>query len=181
MAYPALKRMTVDEFLSWDDGTDRRYELVAGEIVAMAPPSGWHSAITANAILAIGPQLKSPCRIFNEAGIRLANRDDTYYQADFVVACAPPPVARHVPAPTLIVEVLSPSTETHDRGRKVPDYCAIESVREILLVSSSAREIQLWRRAGTSWIVTSRTEGRIELESVGATLGFDAIYAGTDL
>jgi Uma2 family endonuclease len=181
MAYPALKRMTVDEFLSWDDGTDRRYELVAGEIIAMAPPSERHGTIVMNIGREIGNQLRPPCRAVGEAGVRLSDRDDTYYQADVAVTCAPPSAANHVPAPTLIVEVLSPSTETHDRGRKVPDYCAIESVREILLISSSAREVQLWRRTGTSWIVTSRTEGRIELESVGATLGFDAIYAGTDL
>jgi Uma2 family endonuclease len=155
--------------------------LVAGEIVAMAPPSVRHGAIAANAILAIGPQLKSPCRVFSEAGIRVADRDDTYYQADVVVTCARSLAESYVTAPTLIIEIPSPSTETHDRGRKVPDYCAIDSVREILLVSSSAREVQHWRRTGTSWIVTSRTEGRIELDSVGATLGFDAIYAGTDL
>ncbi|HEY0522006.1 MAG TPA: Uma2 family endonuclease, partial [Stellaceae bacterium] len=67
--------MTVDEFLSWNDGTDRRYELVAGEIVAMAPPSERHGAIAANTILAIGPQLKSPCRILSEAGVRLPDRN----------------------------------------------------------------------------------------------------------
>jgi Uma2 family endonuclease len=45
MAEPAEKRWTVEEFLAWDDGTDRRYELVAGQIVAMAPPSEAHATI----------------------------------------------------------------------------------------------------------------------------------------
>ena len=48
MAEPAEKRWTVEEFLAWDDGTDRRYELVSGQIVAMAPPSEAHAAIVSN-------------------------------------------------------------------------------------------------------------------------------------
>ena len=45
MAEPAEKRWTVEEFLAWDDGTDHRYELVDGEVVAMAPPSEAHGTI----------------------------------------------------------------------------------------------------------------------------------------
>ena len=48
MADPAEKRMTLDEFLQWDDGTDMHYELIAGQIVAMAPPSRRHGTIIVN-------------------------------------------------------------------------------------------------------------------------------------
>jgi Uma2 family endonuclease len=57
MAEPAKKRWTVDEFLAWDDGTDRRYELVDGEIVAMAPPREAHAATVINLAILIGNQL----------------------------------------------------------------------------------------------------------------------------
>ena len=57
MAEPAEKRWTVEEFLAWDDGSDRRYELVGGQIVAMAPPSEAHAAILSNLTIHIGNQL----------------------------------------------------------------------------------------------------------------------------
>ena len=75
MAGPAEKLMTVDEFLRWDDGTDTRYELIDGQIVAMAPPSGPHRTIVANATRLLGNRLqaRSPCRAEVEAGIRVSD------------------------------------------------------------------------------------------------------------
>ena len=154
MAEPAGKRWTMDEFLAWDDGTDRRYELVDGQVVAMAPPAEAHGTIVANLTIRIGSQLQPPCRVVGEAGVVPADRDDSYYQADLIVTCAPPERGRRHPVdPVLIVEVLSPSTADHDRGRKVEDYSRLPSVQEILLVSSEERRVRSWRRDGRRWIV----------------------------
>ena len=90
VAEPAEKRWTVDEFLAWDDGTDRRYELVDGQVVAMAPPSETHGTIVANLTVRSGSQLRAPCRVVGEAGVTAAERSDTYYQADLLVTCAAP-------------------------------------------------------------------------------------------
>jgi Uma2 family endonuclease len=71
MAEPALRRMKVDEFLSWDDGTDTRYELVGGFVVAMAPPAARHSLLS----MELGGEIRTalrarpPCRVYSEAGI----------------------------------------------------------------------------------------------------------------
>ena len=119
MAEPAEKRWTVEEFLAWDDGSDRRYELVGGQVVAMAPPSEAHAAIVSNLTIRIGNQLQPPCRVLGEFGVRLPDREDSFYQFDLAVTCAPAdPARRYVAEPELIVEVLSPSTALHDRGRK---------------------------------------------------------------
>jgi Uma2 family endonuclease len=113
--------MTLAEFLRWDDGTDARYELVDGRIVGMAPPNDAHGTITANLIVALANALRPPRRVAAEAGILRPNRDDSYYVADLGVTAGPAADTRqHLPEPVLIVEVLSPSTEDHDRGRKVP-------------------------------------------------------------
>ncbi|MGH6920882.1 MAG: Uma2 family endonuclease, partial [Geminicoccaceae bacterium] len=61
MAEPAEKRMSLAAFLEWDDGTDTRYELIDGRIVAMAPPVEAHGMIVANIVAAIRPGLKPPC------------------------------------------------------------------------------------------------------------------------
>ena len=100
MAEPAEKRWTVDEFLAWDDGSDRRHELVDGQIVAMAPPSEAHAAIVSNLGATIHSQLRPPCRVLTEFGIRLADRDDRFYQADLAVTCAPRSMPAGATSPT---------------------------------------------------------------------------------
>jgi Uma2 family endonuclease len=81
MAEAAEKRWTVEAFLAWDDGTDRRYELVDGRIVAMAPPSEAHAAIVSNLNGELRSRLKPPCRVLGEFGVRLPDRDDSFYQS----------------------------------------------------------------------------------------------------
>jgi Uma2 family endonuclease len=132
-AEPAERRWTVEEFLAWDDGTDRRYELVGGQIVAMAPPSEAHAAIVANLTLRIGGQLRPPRRVLGEFGVRLPDRDDSFYQFDRAVTCtAADPTRRYIAEPEMIVEVLSPSTALHDRGRKLDHYRQLPSLKEVL-------------------------------------------------
>ena len=178
---PAAKRWTIEEFLAWDDGTDRRYELVGGEVVAMAPPSEAHSAIVMNLGLALGTRLKPPCRALVEVGVQLPDRADAYYQADLAITCAPAqPGRHHVAEPVLIVEVLSPSTAVRDRIRKLDDYRQIPSVREILLVASQERRVQHWRRDGERWVVEDRIgDAELRPEVVDPPIPLGAIYEGS--
>ncbi len=88
MATAAPKRMTLAEFLEWDDGTDTRYELVRGHVVAMAPARARHGRIVGNLARHLGNHLKPPCGVYTEAGIVPAERDDSYYKADLAVSCA---------------------------------------------------------------------------------------------
>ena len=179
MATAAPKRMTLAEFLEWDDGTDTRYELVHGQVVGMAPPSPAHGRIVGNLAVQIGSRLKPPCAGVGQAGIVPPGRDGEYYEADLAVTCTPePPGTRHIVEPVLIVEVLSPSTAQHDRGTKVPDYGELPSVREILLVSSTERRVELWRRDGPRWTVERLIgEAELRLEAIDATIPLAAVYA----
>jgi Uma2 family endonuclease len=154
MAEPAEQRMSLAEFLEWDDGTDTRYELVDGRIVAMAPPIEAHGTIVANLARHVGNGLKPPSRVVVEAGLTPADRSDTYYQADLVVTCAPAERgARAIAEPRLMVEVLSPSTAAHDRGVKLADYRRLTAVEQILMVASGDRHVEVWRRAEDGWKV----------------------------
>jgi Uma2 family endonuclease len=181
MAEPAEKRWTVEEFLAWNDGTDRRHELVDGQLVAMAPPSEAHGTIVANLTIRIGSQLRAPCRVVGEAGVVATDRNDTYHQADLLVTCAPPERGRSYPVdPVLIIEVLSSSTAVHDRGRKAEDYSRLPSVREILLVSSEERRVRYWRRDEPRWIVEDLIgEAELRLETVPDPIPLAAIYEGS--
>ncbi len=179
MATAAPERMTLAEFLEWDDGTDTRYELVAGRPVAVPPPAEAYGTIVGDLTFRIGSRLTPLHRAVLQAGIALPGRDDAYYEADLAVTCAPPERGRrHVAEPVLIVEVLSPSTAQHDRGTKLPDYCELPSVREILLVLSTERRVELWRRDGPRWTVERLIGEAVErLEAIDAAIALAAVYA----
>jgi Uma2 family endonuclease len=176
---PADLRMSLAEFLDWDDGTDTRYELIDGQVVAMAPPRDAHGTIIINLGLALGPALKAPCRMVASAGITRAERDDSFYVADLAVTCDEPATQRpFLPEPRLIIEVLSRSTAAHDRGRKGEDYRRIASVQEILFVSSDERRAVLWRREAKRWVIEDFIgEASVRLTSVDALIPLAAVYA----
>src|SRR5438132_2523878 len=89
MAEPAIRGMTVDEFLCWEDGTDTRYELVDGYVVAMAPPAPAHGRLAARLAGVLDATLRGrpPCAVQSEAGIIRPDRNDLCYVADLAVSC----------------------------------------------------------------------------------------------
>ena len=173
-------RMSLAEFLDWDDGTDTRYELIDGRVVAMAPPNPRHSAMTGLLARLIGNALTPPCRVYVEAGIVTPTRADTYLQADLAVSCRPlDQQSRDVAEPILIVEVESPGTVRHDRGVKVDRYRELPSVQEILLVASAERRVQLWRRERGRWSVEDVIgDAVVRLESCELDIPLGDLYAG---
>ena len=179
MADAAEKRMTLAEFLDWDDGTDTRYELIDGRPVAMAPVTASHSVIVVNLGFELKSRLTAPCYAGGEAGVGRPGRDDTFYEADIVVSCTSIEAGTKViPDPVVVVEVLSPSTIEHDRGRKAYDYRRIDSVQEIVLVSSEQRHVVVWRRRGAKWEVEDLIgDSALELEPVAVSIPLAAIYA----
>jgi Uma2 family endonuclease len=179
----AQKRMTVTEFLIWDDGTDTRYELIDGRPVAMAPVAASHSIIVVNLGHALKSRLKAPCYAGSEAGVERPGRDDTFYEADIAVSCTPvTPGIAAIPGPVILIEVLSPSTIEHDRGRKAYDYRRVPSVQEIVLVASEQRHIVVWRRRGAKWEVEDLIgDAALELEAVGVQIPFAVIYADSGI
>ena len=81
------------------------------------------------------------------------------------------------PIRTLLVEVLSPTTEDYDRGEKLAHYKRIDSLREILLIAHDERRLDIWRRTGTHWTQLTFGAGEsVELESVACTLSIDEVY-----
>jgi Uma2 family endonuclease len=178
MASPAQKRLTLPEFLEWDDGTDRRYELLDGVPVMMAPSLEAHGELAAVLAMEIGSRVKPPCRVISEAGIVISDRADTYYVGDLAVTCAPrEPGRRMVVEPVLAVEVLSPSTGQVDRWRKVADYRTLASVQEILVVFSDERRVEVQRRTADGWRVEDLIgNAQIRLCCCNAPIPLGAIY-----
>jgi Uma2 family endonuclease len=154
MASRAPQRMTLAAFLEWDDGTDRRHQLVDGVPVMMAPATEAHGELTVALAMEIRSRLKWSYRVIGKAGITVEGRRDTYYLADLAVTCVPrEPGRRIVAEPVLIVEVLSPSASHIDRLRKLADYRTLPSVREILIAFPDERRVEVQRRTAEGWRV----------------------------
>jgi Uma2 family endonuclease len=186
MAEPAVKPMTLEEFLCWDDGTETRYELIGGFPVAMAPPAEAHRILAMRLGSRIDAALavRRPCNAQIEAGVIRPDYADTYFEADIAATREGNEAGRQaIKDPFLIVEILSPSTERHDRRVKLPAYRQISSVQEILLIASDGHYAELHRRSGAQWItdILRGADARLELMSVGLEIRFADLYEGIAL
>lgn len=184
MGEPALKGMSIDEFISWaEQDPEVRYELVDGRPRAKSPVSQAHGRIAGNLAYEIGRRLRPPCALLVAGAIERNDRDDLFYEADLAVTCTPAAKgARSTSNPVMIVEILSESTADHELGTKVPDYVQIPSVQEILLIHSRAVAAQLWRRDGRRWIVEDFTgDDALPLMSIDAEIPLPALYEGVAL
>ena len=186
MSEAAVKRMTLAEFLRWEDGTDTRYELLGGCPVAMAPPAIAHGilALRLGARIDAALRSRSPCFGQSEAGIARPDRNDTCYIADLAVTCTPPERGQQLlQDPLLIVEILSPGTALYDRQTKVSDYRRMPSVQEILLIDSASIFAEVLRREGDRWIteIVRGPQATLSLASIGLTAAISDLYEGIEL
>ena len=135
----ARRLMSATEFLAWDDGTDTRYELIDGVPVAMAPGGVNHAQIAANVQrLADRCGSRSPA-MPGRAGWRSTperRSAGSGLHPDVLVTCEPVEAKHLYEAARLVVEVLSPSTESYDKRFKLPRYADLPSIEEIWLVDS---------------------------------------------
>lgn len=192
MATPARKPpalMTVDDFLSWDGGGHvGKIELVDGVPRLMAPASATHGLIQGNVITAINIHLrgrKSSCRAATEAPVLppLAKRINAR-APDVVVTCAPISTSGVIEEPVLIVEVLSSGNEA-ETWESIRALAPIPSLGEILVLSSTAIEAQIFRRlADGSWQAEAERYGAgeaLRLASIDLDLPIAEVYVGTHL
>lgn len=177
-AQPRPEHMTLAEFLAWNPGDDTRYELVEGKLVMMNPPKVPHADIADNLATFLGLRLQRPCRALQNVGVLLDAANDTFLEADIAVSCeGRRPNQAHLEAPRLIVEILSPTTQSHDLAYKLLRYWDLPSVEEILYVSSTDRAVRYWHREGEEWRMrTVIGKGALPLRIVGVDLDLDEIY-----
>ena len=186
MAELAIKPITLDEFLRWDDGTETHYELIDGFPVAMAPPAEAHRILAVRLVTRIDAALASrrPCNAQVEAGVVRPDRVDTYFEADIAATCeGNEPGRQAIKDPFLIVEILSPSTERHDRRIKLPVYRQISTIEQIVLIASDGLYAELHTRSGAQWVIEILRggEGVLALSSVGIEIVMSDLYEGIAL
>jgi Uma2 family endonuclease len=146
MSIPKPLRMTADEFIVWAlDQPSGRYELAAGEVIAMAPERAGPALVKLEAARALQDAVAAaglPCQVFPD-GMAVRIDEATVYEPDASVRCGPglPEDAVVFSDPLVVVEVLSPSSRAQDTGAKLEAYFRLPSVRHYLIVNTATRTV----------------------------------------
>ena len=182
MSNAVEKPMSLEEFLAWEREQPERYEFDGLVVTMMTGGSLDHSTIASNFGTALSGKLRGTgCMAFRGDAKVIANGAVRY--PDLSVTCSPVMGrADIVPLPVLIIEVVSPSTERVDRGRKKLDYFATVSIRQYAIVEQDERLVDLYTRAEAGWINEVITgDAVLNLSSIGVELRLDTIYEDTEL
>ncbi len=181
-----MARYTLEQYWVAEDAADVRHEYRDGILYAMAGGSTQHVWITGNVFGSLHNALKDrPCRVASsDMRVYAASLQSVMYP-DVVVACEPIQMASAtgnatITNPTLIVEVLSPSTERKDRGWKFKAYQTIPSFQQYVLVSQTAPFVELFTRSAEGfWMYKffDGLEAEAELSSIGVSLPLSEIYS----
>ncbi len=183
-ALPEAKTYTVEEYLAMErQSLDIKCEYVDGRIFAMVGASREHNLISLNIAGEFRSQLKGRnCETYvNDMRVKPASAN-RYYYPDLAVACGKPEFedghSDTLLNPTVLVEILSASTEADDRGSKFTAYRRIESLQEYLLVAQDKPLIEHYRRQGESWLLTETEglEGIVKLVAIGCSLAMREVY-----
>lgn len=179
----AERLYTEEEYLVLERAADHKSEFFNGRIYAMAGASGQHIRITTNTSSELHQLFKGrPCEIFSTELKIKVSETGLYTYPDIVAVCGEQRYTDDrqdtLLNPTVLIEVLSPSTEAYDRGDKFAHYRNIESLQEVLLVSQHRILIDHYTRQGDEWLLKSYSDvdSIVTLESVGARLPVREIY-----
>jgi Uma2 family endonuclease len=175
---------TPAEYLAIERSATERSEYVDGEIVAMSGASREHSLIASNTIRELSLQLKRrPCEVHANDLRVFIPAAHLYTYPDVLAFCGEArfedTLCDTLLNPTVIIEVLSPSTEAYDRGKKFELYRSIPSFREYLLVAQDEPRVeQFTLQAEGRWIFTATAglDGTVTLSSIACELAMTEIY-----
>jgi Uma2 family endonuclease len=188
MATQPKTYLTPEQYLEIERKAEFKSEYFQGEMFLMSGAREPHNLIVWNLSAEFHQQLrKRPCRAYvNDMRVQVG-ATGLYTYPDLAAVCGEPQFLDSTRDtllnPSLIVEVLSPSTEAYDRGRKFEHYRTVESVTEYLLVSSERVSAELYtRQPDGRWLLTavSRLEDSLDLESIGVHLALADLYERVD-
>ena len=178
---PVKATISVDEYLSGEQSSDIRHEYDNGYVVAMVGASRAHNLITLSLASTIRQKLKgTPCRTYaSDMKVRIQTKEnDLFYYPDVMVSCDQSPLSEYYEEkPTLIIEVLSPSTETRDRLEKLAAYTRISTLKEYFTVAQDRVEVRRYALVDSEVVMTLYQDGdAVEFSSIGLSIPVKEIY-----
>jgi Uma2 family endonuclease len=181
---PSSSKLSPEQFFAWLPGQEGRYELVDGEVVMLAGAGRRHDRVVVNLISTIDGQLRSgPCQTFT-GDTFVSTSPATRRMPDVGVDCGKPDDdALTADRPSLVVEVLSPTTRAMDVTIKLQEYQSLDALDYVLLVDTESPKVHFHsRRHDRSW-TASVVEGlasSISLEKLSVELKLSEIYRGLE-
>ena len=181
-------RITPEEYLALERKSETRSEYFDGEMFAMTGAQREHNRITVNLTAELHNQFADrPCEVFSIDMRTKVSATGLYTYPDVAVVCGEPEFEDDyvdtLINPQVIIEVLSESTESYDRGEKFSHYRAIDSLREYLLVSQTECRVERYvRQDDGNWIYSESTDpnSSIELTSIACRLPLSRMYHKVD-
>jgi len=170
------------EYLAIEASTELKHEWLAGRVYSMSGGSPEHSAIAANLIRILGNQLlDKPCRVYTSDLRVRVTATGLATHPDVAVVCGPLERDQEDPNaavnPVVVVEVLSPSTESYDREEKFSHFRRVSSLRAYILVSQQERRIEVFaRNDDLSWTLRETRAGRARVECIDCELSVEDVY-----
>lgn len=173
----SLKPLTVAEFLTWERAQPRRYEFDGIQPVAMTGGSREHSRVGTKLIVALAPLLRPQCEVFG-ADLKVLTEGRVRYPDASVVCADDGDDASDTITPTVVFEVLSPSTALTDRRVKAAEYAGVSTILAYVMLEPDAPEVTV-RRRSTGWLAEF-VEGlgaNLALPEIDVTIPLATIYA----
>jgi Uma2 family endonuclease len=180
----SIPRFTPEQYLALERKADLKSEFCNGFIIAMAGATREHNVIAGNLHGEIRSQLKDrPCEVYiSDMRVRVSPTGLFTYP-DVVAVCGEASFlddkSDTLLNPTMIVEVLSTSTESYDRGDKFAHYRRLESLREYVVVAQNKVLVERFSRQGDQWLLTEfrNLDDTLELTSIDCAIPLREIYA----
>ncbi|MBA3442867.1 MAG: Uma2 family endonuclease [Pyrinomonadaceae bacterium] len=177
-------RLTPQEYLAIERQAETKSEYYIGEMFLITGASREYNLIGTNLTGALQPQLRQkPCEIYAKDMRVLIPATGLYTYPDIVVVCNEPKFEDAeldtLLNPTLIIEVLSDSTEKYDRGKKSENYRSIESLREYLLIAQDEPKLEHYaRQSNGGWLLTDyhTLEATVSLPAIECNLSLRDMY-----
>lgn len=178
------EKLTLQGYLEWENAHPERHEFYRGEIFAMTGGRRSHGCVTANLVRHLGNRLAgTPCRVFSES-MKIQIADDTILYPDIFVTCDRQDLQTEMifRAPTLVVEVLSPSTQAYDRSQKFALYRRLPSLKEYVLIDPETRRAEIFRiNADGLFVFYDMSDSEmLELTSIDCQLAMAEVFDGID-
>ena len=177
-------RMTEAEYLEFEAKSDIRHEFVHGRVLAMAGAEWNHNALTGSTHANLYIQLRGkPCTsIASDLRLKVDSKKVSYRYPDVMVICDEPNFVdgrTTIDNPTVVIEVLSPSTALEDRNAKLDEYTRLDSVQEYILISQDEVKVERYKRHESGewrYLKVTGEDSELELPSIGCTLLLSVLY-----
>jgi Uma2 family endonuclease len=177
------------EFLAWERAAEFKHEYFKGDVVDFAGASLRHNFIAANLMREVGTFLKGKrCQILPSEIRIAAPMGEAYMYPDAVIVCGEPEMVDDrfdtMLNPVVIFEILSPSTQDHDRKRKFSFYQKIPSFKEYILIDSTRQWVEFGlKQPDCSWVFesTANPEGYVPITSIKGFIEMEELYRNVKL